>query len=131
MLEAFEEAADKALRTKARVETRKEFMPLFTLFQAFPDVERVILFGSRARGDHEERSDIDLAVDAPKMDVLTWDQVCLSITDNSETLLPIDLIWLQQAPAPLAKRIQEEGVVVFEREDSSISGESQAGTFET
>ena len=25
-------------------------------------VERVILFGSRARGDHTERSDIDIAV---------------------------------------------------------------------
>ena len=26
------------------------------------DVEKVILFGSRARGDYKERSDIDLAV---------------------------------------------------------------------
>lgn len=30
-----------------------------------PAVRRVILFGSRARGDHRERSDIDFAFDAP------------------------------------------------------------------
>ena len=48
-------------------------------------------------------------------------QLCLHITDNSKTLLPAELIWLQQAPVQLANRIQSEGVVVFEREDESIS----------
>lgn len=33
----------------------------------YPAVERVWLFGSRARGDKFERSDIDLAVEAPRM----------------------------------------------------------------
>ena len=32
---------------------------------AEPSVHRVILFGSRARGDARPRSDVDLAVDAP------------------------------------------------------------------
>lgn len=93
---------------------------LLPVFQMFPEVHRVILFGSRARRDHQERSDIDLAVDAPGMDVVTWDKLSTSITDNSKTLLPIDLVWLQQASAGLAKRIQGEGVVVFEREDEAI-----------
>ena len=33
-----------------------------------PEVERVWLFGSRARGDNFERSDIDLAIEAPGME---------------------------------------------------------------
>ena len=33
----------------------------------FPEVERVILYGSRARGDDGVGSDIDLAIDAPNM----------------------------------------------------------------
>ena len=39
---------------------------------AHPAVERVWLFGSRARGDHFERSDIDLAIEAPGIDRGEW-----------------------------------------------------------
>ena len=31
-------------------------------FRKYPEVERVLLFGSRARGDHSERSDYDVAI---------------------------------------------------------------------
>ena len=36
---------------------------------AFPEVERIILFGSRARGEASERADIDLAVECPAADI--------------------------------------------------------------
>ena len=121
MLERSQETNREALRTTAEAMKFDYLVALLPIFQVFPDVQRVILFGSRSRGDHQERSDIDLAVDAPDMDILEWDKLCLSITDNSKTLLPIDLIWLQQASAELVKRIKREGVVVFEREDKAIN----------
>ena len=37
------------------------------------NVEKIILFGSRARGDHTERSDIDLAVSGGDFDGFYWD----------------------------------------------------------
>ena len=120
MSERCQETNREALRTTDEAMKFDYLVALLPLFQVFPDAQRVILFGSRARGDHQERSDIDLAVYAPDMDIVTWNNLCLSITDNSKTLLPIDLIWLQQASAGLAKRIQREGVVVFEREDKAI-----------
>ncbi|NTV09688.1 MAG: DEAD/DEAH box helicase family protein [Zoogloea sp.] len=40
---------------------------LASLFEQTPKLERVLLFGSRARGDFRNESDIDLAVDAPDM----------------------------------------------------------------
>ena len=40
-----------------------------------PHVERVILFGSRARGDARERSDIDLAVVAPDIPDREWTEL--------------------------------------------------------
>lgn len=36
-------------------------------------VEKVILFGSRARGTHSERSDIDIAVSGGDFDAFYWD----------------------------------------------------------
>lgn len=41
---------------------------LFKLFESTPGLERVWIFGSRARGDHRPSSDIDLAVDLPGQD---------------------------------------------------------------
>ena len=38
------------------------------LIRAVPAVRRIVVFGSRAVGDEEERSDIDLAISAPDLD---------------------------------------------------------------
>ncbi|MDB5440044.1 MAG: polymerase beta, Nucleotidyltransferase, partial [Caulobacteraceae bacterium] len=40
--------------------------------KAFDAVERIVLFGSRARADHGPRADIDLAVDCPGADPVVW-----------------------------------------------------------
>jgi len=81
---------------------------------ARPEVRRVVLFGSRSRGDAEDRSDIDLAVEAPDAS----QRQCLEIFDQLEeldTLLKIDLVWWEQASLELKKRIAREGEVLYER----------------
>ena len=40
---------------------------LQTVFQGYPDIESVYMFGSRAAGTFRDGSDIDLAVVAPAM----------------------------------------------------------------
>lgn len=80
-----------------------------------PSVEAVILFGSRARRDNRPRSDIDLAVHAPHLTSTDWSAV-MSAIDDAETLLPIDLVWLDDAPPPLRERIDAEGIVLYERQ---------------
>jgi predicted nucleotidyltransferase len=81
---------------------------------AIPEVETVLLFGSRARGDHAPRSDVDLAVRCPTADALVWDRI-VDRLDDARTLLEIDVVRLDRAGADLARRIEKEGVVVYER----------------
>jgi predicted nucleotidyltransferase len=69
---------------------------------AVPEVERVMLFGSRARGDNRERSDIDLAVAAPGASVLLWDRI-RKLPEEAPTLLSIDVVRLEQADAGLPR----------------------------
>ena len=78
------------------------------------EVRRAILFGSRARGDYQPRSDIDLAVDAPNASPSEWHAIA-DIVADADTLLPIDLVRLDEAPPELRARIDAEGQVLLER----------------
>ena len=88
---------------------------LVGLLSARPEVEQVILFGSRARGDAEERSDIDLAVVAPMTSPRQWLDIVF-LLEEADTLLPIDLVRWEEASAPLQERILVEGKILYERE---------------
>ena len=78
-------------------------------------MERVWLFGSRARGDSFERSDIDLAIEAPAMAPDDWLRIKLDFEDEAPTLLLIDLVRFEDAPEHLREQIRDEGIVVYER----------------
>jgi nucleotidyltransferase substrate binding protein (TIGR01987 family) len=54
-------------------------------------IDEIWLFGSRARGDYQERSDIDIAILCPKATKDDWLKVS-KIIDNADTLLKIDCI---------------------------------------
>lgn len=56
-----------------------------------PFIDEIWLFGSRARGDHHERSDIDIAIVCPRASVSDWLTV-QHILEQADTLLKIDCI---------------------------------------
>lgn len=77
------------------------------------DLERVILFGSRARGDNHERSDFDLAAHFKNA------QQYFDFQDEIEalpTLLMFDIVDLSSDMISLDLResISEEGVNIYE-----------------
>lgn len=88
---------------------------LVGLLSARPEVEQVILFGSRARGDAEERSDIDLAIVAPAALSRQWLDITF-LLEQADTLLPIDVVRWEEAAAPLREKILAEGEILYERE---------------
>lgn len=79
-------------------------------------VEKIILFGSRARGDHDKKSDIDLAIYCPCATETQWSHV-LDIVANADTLLPIDCLKLDILPphSAIKKNIDIEGVSLYEK----------------
>ena len=73
-------------------------------------VKKVILFGSRARGDNRERSDIDLAVSGGNI---------AEFSDEADekiwTLLLIDVVNLDRGISnELRKEIERDGVLLYE-----------------
>lgn len=59
--------------------------------KALPFITEIWLFGSRARGDHQERSDIDLAILCPDATENDWLKI-IEIIEKSDTLLKIDCV---------------------------------------
>lgn len=74
-------------------------------------IERVELFGSRARGDYKRVSDIDLAVqggDIPRFR--------LDIEEETSTLLKFDIVDLDsEMQDELRESIRREGKVLYEK----------------
>ena len=66
----------------------------FRFFDAIAEmqfVEAVYLFGSRARGDATDKSDIDLAIVCPSASDYDWLKI-VDIIDEADTLLKIDCV---------------------------------------
>ena len=74
------------------------------------NVQKVILFGSRARGNFKEKSDIDLAVQGGD-----FIRFMLDVNEETSTLLKFDIINLdEEIQGELRKAIKKEGRIVYE-----------------
>ena len=69
-----------------------------------------ILFGSRARGDYKERSDIDLAFSGGNSS-----EFILTVDEKTSTLLKFDVVDLEKPVRnELRESIEREGMVIYE-----------------
>jgi len=91
-----------------------------------PKATKLLLFGSRARGESGEDSDLDLAVvvDLPVIDKAFWDRLwaikwrVLELLDSEEfplSLIPITLTDFRTGDSGIIREIKREGIVVWER----------------
>ena len=91
----------------------------FTFFKklvTLPFIEKIIIFGSRARGDESERSDIDLAIFCPQATARNWFDI-IALIEDADTLLKIDCIRLDTLSPknPIIQSIKNEGIILYER----------------
>lgn len=75
------------------------------------DIGKVILFGSRARGDFHRTSDIDLAVSGGHIPAFALD-----VDEQTWTLLSFDVVNLDRPlPRELELNIRKGGIVLYEK----------------
>ncbi len=84
-----------------------------------PRVAYALLFGSRARGDARQDSDLDLAVGTSAgLDARELGDLIGRLESVSGAT--VDLILLDEAPPALAYRVFRDGVVVLERDHRAL-----------
>ena len=75
------------------------------------NISKIILFGSRARGTHTERSDIDIAVSGGNFENFYW-----QVMENIHSLLTFDIIELDKGISKeLQIELDNEGIVIYEK----------------
>ncbi len=89
-----------------------------SVFARYPEVEQVILYGSRAKGTYKNGSDIDLTLKGGNLDLAMINKISSDIDD---LLLPysVDIsIFSQISNADLVDHINRVGVVFYVSSES-------------
>lgn len=83
------------------------------IFNKYDEVNKVILFGSRARGDNKINSDVDLCLFGDKLTHLTFSKISMDI-DELNTPLSFDILNFNElVKEALINNILKEGVEIY------------------
>lgn len=87
-------------------------LSILAVLKQYPEIERIWLFGSRAKGNFRPGSDIDLCIDAPQLSL----RQRLAIENRLDDLLlpwKIDLLpWQEIDNRELAEHVRRVGVLL-------------------
>lgn len=77
--------------------------------------DEIILFGSRARGDHRQNSDYDIAVKAEGIEYANWARLQISLEEQPITLYHVDLVDFSKLDENYRGQITSEGKSLYVR----------------
>ena len=87
---------------------------LQAVFGHHPNIEKVLIFGSRAKGNYRDGSDIDLAAIGNNLDYSQLLNILIEI-DNLGLLYRVDLLDYQKhANTPIGEHIDRVGQVFYQ-----------------
>ena len=95
----------------------KSIMALVALCVETLDPNRIVLFGSRARGSYRITSDYDLLIEPKVADRSRWLKFLNDIESKNVTLYPVDLVDYYSCEPELRKHALREGTVLYERNE--------------
>lgn len=90
------------------------FSPLINKAIELISPSKIILFGSFARGDERDKSDIDLAFEFEE-NQKNWTLFRIWVEEEFNTLRELDLVNLKEADKPIIDSVNKEGIVLYER----------------
>lgn len=94
---------------------------MHTVFLSIPQIEKVILYGSRAACTFERGSDVDLALAGSSITHHHIARVHDMLENESPTLLWFDVLHFNALKnEKLKNNIDEEGIMIYERGGNSL-----------
>ncbi|MHB1947958.1 MAG: nucleotidyltransferase domain-containing protein [Gammaproteobacteria bacterium] len=91
----------------------RHYADLVNVFDQHPSIEKVMIFGSRAKGTAKTNSDFDLAILAPTMSAEEFSKLWSELTDLP-LIFKMDVIhWDQINNSKFKEKIIREGKVFY------------------
>lgn len=89
---------------------------IINVIESFTEIQKAVIFGSRARGDNKPGSDIDIAIYGEKIDF----QIVSSIHESLEEEGPLpyffDIVdYTHLCNKEMKEQIDRQGTVIFEK----------------
>ncbi|MBX3730612.1 MAG: nucleotidyltransferase domain-containing protein [Candidatus Sumerlaeia bacterium] len=100
----------------------KDLATLRAIFDRFPSVRQVRVFGSRATGHAQRASDIDLAIDAPDAAQHEWNALVEAL-EEAPIIYRIDVVRPEQvAGTALLAAIERDGITIHPATPANVPG---------
>ena len=103
-----------SVKKTSKIRMEKLFEQVKKCASNYPNIYKIVLFGSRARGDYRPNSDIDLAIFSRSISNLEVANFTNEIEDL-DTLLKFDIVLMTPDTDPrLLENVKQEGVILME-----------------
>lgn len=93
---------------------------VLALVTKFPGLEKVYLYGSRAKGTYTDLSDYDFAFEWRKEQLGSWGSFATLLREMNPTLNSLDLVRFDQIGPELTIRILKEGIVIYDKSKTKL-----------
>ncbi|WP_296559042.1 HI0074 family nucleotidyltransferase substrate-binding subunit [uncultured Acetobacterium sp.] len=105
-----------AVKKTSKIRMEKLFEQVKKCASHYPNIYKIVLFGSRARGDYRPNSDIDLAIFSKSKSNSNLEVANFTNDiEDLDTLLKFDIIFITPDTDPrLLQNVKKEGVVIME-----------------
>jgi uncharacterized protein len=92
---------------------KRVILELYSIFEKIDTLDKVIIFGSRARGDFKPRSDIDLAIESENARLTGK---ILGEIEEADIFLHVDVVNINFVESQkFIENVREQGVSFWER----------------
>ena len=96
---------------------QKDMDFMIHLFREYPEIEKVIIYGSRGRGDFEHGSDVDIALEGKEITSETVSCIHTKLEEESPTYLWFDVLHYDSLKnQKLKEQIEKYGKLFFIKE---------------
>lgn len=93
-----------------------------SILSKYNEIEKAVIFGSRARGDYKKTSDIDIAIFSDNI-TSTRLNLLRNDLDDLDIIYTIDVVdFYRISKEELKNNIRKQGIIIF---DKSIESETQ------
>jgi uncharacterized protein len=96
---------------------QKDMDFMIHLFREHPEIEKVIIYGSRGRGDFEHGSDVDLALKGKDISFQTVSMIHTTLEQESPTYLWFDVLHFETIKNfKLKEQIEQYGKIIYQKD---------------